>query len=93
MGLSRSSAVSLTAHNGVELEAGVTLPVGRYVGTANELSISTLQGPSWAKPVYRIELTVEQLAAMGIAPKAQNLMSIEYDVTKFVRSGALIVEN
>ncbi|KRR12395.1 hypothetical protein [Bradyrhizobium valentinum] len=84
----RKQSVHLTARSSVELEAGVMMSPGRYVGQSKQLGVATLNGVSWTQPEYTIEFSGQQLAAMG-AKNMSNVISIEYDVTKFVRLGQI----
>jgi hypothetical protein len=86
----KSRQVTLIASNPVEIEPGITLPAGRYHGTEKQLGIALMGGMSWTKPDYKMELTASQLEAMGAKPST-SLISIEFGISRFVRSGELTV--
>ena len=65
----------------VTIESGITLKPGLYVGK---------RGRSWLGPQYYVELTVEELTALGGAA-APGVEKVEYDVTSGVRSGKIEV--
>lgn len=84
----RSMQISYTVHQPIEIEPGVTVPAGHYVGRTSETAFSNVaEGTKWTDPRYLLEFDEEQLAEMG--SKALNTISIEYDVTKYVRSGQM----
>jgi hypothetical protein len=86
----RRGDVLLEVKAPVELEAGVVLPAGSYNGTSKETGLQTDQGVSWTSPTYHIELTSDQLVALG-AKNVDHPVSTEYDLTKYVRSGEIEV--
>ncbi len=87
----QTRAVMLEATQAVELKPGVVWPPGYHIGTEIWTSLETISsGLSWTPPRYTIEFTADQLASMG-ATDTENLISVEIDVTKFVRSGELTV--
>jgi hypothetical protein len=74
----------------VALELGVTLPPGTYPGKRKQIGLIAYDGMTWTRPEYKIELSGDQLAAMGRRGK-DNLISMEYDITTQVRAGDLAV--
>jgi hypothetical protein len=87
----RKSIVQLIAAAPVELEPGIVMKAGTYTGEMKQLGLPTMGGQiSWTAPEYKIEFDAQQLSHMGMV-NVGNLMSIEYDVTKFVRSGQIKV--
>jgi hypothetical protein len=64
--------------------------LGFYAGTKTRIRIASRGGVSWTSPRYEIKFTAELLVDMG-AEVRPNLISETIDVTKFVRSGQLIV--
>jgi hypothetical protein len=88
----RKKRVRLTAQSPVELEADVVLPAGSHIGTSKEIGVPLLAGEiSWNLPTYVVEFSPDQLAAVGARNGTSNLLSFEYDVTKFVTAGRLVV--
>jgi hypothetical protein len=86
----KTRPVNLVAREAVEIEPNVFLPAGTYTAVEKQLGMATMGGVSWTRPEYKIELTAEQLGAMGMKHSA-NLISVEFDVSKFVRAGNLAV--
>jgi hypothetical protein len=85
----RRTSVQLTACEAIQLESALTLPAGVYTGEKKELGIALMDGHiQWTRPAYIIEFSAEELASMGMSDTGQ-LISVEYDVTKFVRLGQL----
>jgi hypothetical protein len=82
--------VMLEAARDVELRTGLVLPPGFYAGTETRIRIASRGGVSWTSPRYEIKFTADLLVDMG-AEVRPNLISETIDVTKFVRSGQLIV--
>jgi hypothetical protein len=87
----RRSSVRLRVSNAVELETGVILECGIYVGISERVGLLTMGGEKWAQPAYKIVLTTQQLEDMGKKNIPKNLLSMEYDVTEFVRHGHIDV--
>jgi hypothetical protein len=79
--------VTLTADRAVEIEPGLMLPPGRYQATKKQLLDGAI---SRAPPQYSIVLSEEKIVKMARKPNPQ-VCSAEFDVTKFVTSGALKV--
>ena len=82
----RSRPVQYVVDEPVELEPGVILPAGTYPGTEKQIGVDLLQGIQWTNPTYHLELSAADLESCG-AKNTRNLLSVEYDVTKFVRLG------
>jgi hypothetical protein len=82
--------VMLEAARDVELHAGLVLPPGFYTGTETRTRVESYGGVGWTPSAYKIEFTADLLVDMG-AEVRPNLISETIDVTKFVRSGQLIV--
>jgi hypothetical protein len=81
----------VNVRSAVEIDVGVVLPPGKYLGLCTQVGMPTLAGDiSWAQPEYSIRFTADQLTSMG-AKDVQNHISIEYELTKYVRSGAISV--
>jgi hypothetical protein len=90
MPFTETTKITLGATQAVELYPGIVLPPGSYSGTKTQTRNESIGGVSWTPPLYRIELTEEQLASMG-ATVQHNLSSEQIDVTKFVRQGRLTI--
>lgn len=84
------AGVTLTATCDIDLEPGVRLPPGTYAGIREQIGLETLEGVSWAKPSYSVELTGAQLANIAPTTAKRNVISTRYDVTRFVRSGDIV---
>lgn len=82
--------ITLSAANKVEIERGIVLPPGSYDGIERQAGLELVDRTRWSEPEYRIEMTADQLARIG-ANNTEQLLSMEYDVTKFVRWGQLTV--
>ena len=82
--------VTLSASNNIEIDRGVVLPAGSYAGIERQAGIELIDRTRWREPEYKIEFTADQLASIG-ASNTANLLSVEYDVTQFVRLGQLTV--
>lgn len=83
------TAVRLQASNDVEIQPGVILPAGLYEGTRKRLGVHFMGGLSWCAPEYLIELRASQLAEMGASVSGRTI-SIEFDVTKFVKANQIV---
>ncbi|WP_454616507.1 hypothetical protein [Bradyrhizobium cenepequi] len=86
----RRQSVRLDTGMSIELEPGVVMPPGSYRGQSKQLGMATLNGVSWTQPEYTVEFSGQQLAAMGMQ-NASNIISIDYNVTKYVRLGQIAV--
>lgn len=87
----RKQTVRLTASTTIELEPGVVMQPGTYTGERKELGVAMMGGQiNWTQPEYTILFSGEQLGKMGMR-NASNIISIDYDVTKFVRLGQIKV--
>ena len=85
------TTVILNVRSAVQIDTSVVLPPGQYVGLCRQTGVRNLAGgTSWAQSEYLIIFTAAQLEGMG-AKNVQNHISIEYDLTKFVRSGEISV--
>ena len=78
--------INLTVVVPVEIEPGLEVPAGTYVGKKK-----TLRGQGSTEPRYILELTAAQLNALAGAQPSANLISVEYDVTEFVKLGKIRV--
>jgi len=86
-----SRTVMLEATRAVELRAGLILPPGFYIGTETYTRLEPVgTGLDRTPSRFEINLKANQLASIG-AKVPPNLISEKIDVTKFVRSGQLIV--
>ena len=86
-----SRTIMLEATQAVELRAGLMLPPGFYTGTETYTRLEPVgSGLDRTPSRYEIDLKANQLASIG-AKVQPNLNSERIDVTKFVRSGQLIV--
>lgn len=81
----REIPVRLRAKESVEIEPGIIMPAGTYSGISKQLGVYLMNGLNWTTPEYRIEFQAAQLADMGMQNTA-NLISCEFDVTKFIRT-------
>ena len=86
----RDRKVTFNVTEPVEIEPGTVLQPGTYSGTEKQIGISTLAGVSWTKPMYRLELSADDLENMGL--NSRNLISIEYDVSKLVSLGKISID-
>ena len=82
--------ITLSAASDIEIERGIVLPPGSYEGIERQAGLELIDRTRWNAPEYKIEITSDQLARLG-AGSARQLLSTEYDVTKFVRWGQLTV--
>jgi hypothetical protein len=89
-GQTRTRTVTLVAKAQIEIEPGVILPAGSYNSMQKQIRLATLSGMSWTKPEYMVELSADQLVYM-VAKNMENCISIEYDLTKFVRLGQIVI--
>ena len=80
------SVINLPVVVPVEIEPGLEVPAGTYTGKKK-----TLRGQGSTEPQYVLELTAPQLNALAAAQPSVNLISVEYDVTKFVKLGQIQV--
>jgi hypothetical protein len=84
----RTTPITLIASEKVEIEPDVVLLAGQYQGHAKQIGVYMLGGKlEWTAPEYKLSLDAKQLKELGVDPG--NLLSVEYDVTKFVKSGQL----
>jgi hypothetical protein len=79
--------VTLVADTEVEIEGGLTLPVGRYAALERRIEVPELAGRKFTEPDYFIEFDAGQITAMGFNPG--QLDSAECYVTPQVRDGRL----
>jgi hypothetical protein len=82
--------ITLEAAQAIELDIGVVLPPDPYQGARLRTRDDLPGDVIWTPTRYRIQLTSEQIASMG-AKVQPNQSFEEIDVTKFVRSGRLII--
>jgi hypothetical protein len=82
--------VTFSAPNNIEIGRGVVLPAGSYAGIERQTGIELIDRTRWSEPEYKIALTADQLASFG-AVNTANALSVECDVTQFVRLGQLTV--
>jgi hypothetical protein len=80
------SVINLTIVVPVEIGRGLVVPAGTYTGNKK-----TLRGQGSTEPQYTLELTAAQLNVLAAAQPSANLISVEYDVTKFVKLGQIVV--
>jgi len=85
-----TGTVYLEARQPVEIQPKLLLAAGRYLAVKKRIGAQTLDGMNWTAPEYVIELTVGQLATMGME-LAANLISAKFDVSKFVLSRDLVI--
>jgi hypothetical protein len=79
----QTKKVTFKVAQAVELRAGLVLPPGFYAGTETRTRLEPVgSGQNWTDPRYTIKFTAGHLASIG---------AMNFDVTKFVRSGQLIV--
>jgi hypothetical protein len=83
-----STVVMLEATRDVELRPGLVLPPGLYSGTETYTHLVG-SGKNRTPSRFEIKFTADQLADMGAEIPPNYILTI--DVTKFVRSGKLIV--
>jgi hypothetical protein len=85
-------AIRLKVLENVELESGVVIPPGIYSGNTAQFSFDDL-GRGVVDSLereHKLKLTADQIVSMA-GKTSPNLLSCEYDVTKFVRSGQILV--
>jgi hypothetical protein len=87
MPFAETTRITLEAAEPVDLHTGIVLPPGSYPGTKAARNKRTTS-VNWTPSRYRIELTAEQLASIGVTVQP-NQFSEEIDVTEFVRLGLL----
>jgi hypothetical protein len=86
----RRSAATLRAEKAAKVD-DVLFPPGDYPAERRQMGIALPRGQiKWTTPEFRITLTAEQLRSMG-AKNTDKMLSVEYDVTKYVRSGEFVV--
>lgn len=88
--IQRNHKITLEAAQAIELDTGIILPPGSYLGARMRTRDDSPGGVIWQPTRYRIELTAEQIASMG-AKVQPNQRFEEIDVTKFVRKGRLTI--
>lgn len=88
-----SRVVVLLVAAPVAVDDDVTVQPGEYEAIERRYVTKGAQAraPSLTSPLYLMELTGEQLAALG-AEQLAEFASVEFDVTKFVRGGQMIVK-
>ena len=86
----QTKTVRFKVARAVELEPGLVLPPGSYIGTKTRTRVDSINGVSWTPSKYKLEFTADQLTSMGAQVKP-NLIAKNIDVTKFVRLGKLRV--
>ena len=85
----RTKRVRLIAVTSIELEPGVVMQPGNYTGVSKELGVAmTRRQMKWTPPEYTVLFSGEQLTKMGMR-HVMNVISIDYDVTEFVRLGQI----
>jgi hypothetical protein len=86
--LTTKQPVMLTVVFAVEIEGGVILPHGRYAGEERreDPNISGLMNAD-----YFLTLAAEELISMGAKRLNSLILSVDYQVTRHVRSGAITV--
>ena len=82
----RTRPVQFIVHDDVKIEPEVVLPAGHYHGEEKQIGVNLLEGMNWTNPTYHLELSADDLESMG-AKNIGRLVSVTYDLTKFVRSG------
>ncbi len=76
--MAREMMVRLAVTRPVEIKQGLVLPPGTYDGISRRTRVATQDGVTWTEPEYRVDVQ-------------KDLMSLDYDVTKFVRAGDILV--
>ena len=85
----RTRTVRLEAKQAVEIKPGVMLPAGYHTAIKTRTGLETRSSNvSWTPPQFSIKFTADELASMG-ATDTEKVISVEIDVTEFVRSGQL----
>jgi len=87
----RDQSVTLTVVTPIELELGVVLRSGSYVGRLQQRGFPRTDRIDWTRPEYFIRLTGEQLIGIGMKYVRHDI-SMEYELTKFVSSETVVVE-
>jgi hypothetical protein len=88
----QTTAVRFKVARAIELEPGLVLRPGVYIGAKTRTRVDSIGGVSWTRSQYKLEFTADQLTRMG-AQARPNLIAKNIDVTKFVRLGKVIVLN
>jgi hypothetical protein len=86
----QTTPVRFKVARAIELEPGLVLRSGVYIGTKTRTRVDSINGVSWTPSKYKPEFTADQLTSMGAQVKP-NLIAKNIDVTKFVRLGKLRV--
>jgi hypothetical protein len=82
----QTKTVRFKVARAVELEPGLVLPSGSYIGSKTRTRVDSTGGLSWTPSQYKLEFTADQLTSMK-----PNLIAKNIDVAKFVRLGKVIV--
>ncbi len=86
----QTTAVRFKVARAIELEPGLVLRPGVYIGAKTRTRVDSIGGVSWTRSQYKLEFTADQLTRMG-AQARPNLIAKNIDVTKFVRLRKVIV--
>ena len=82
----QTRTVRLEAKEAVELKPGIVLPPGYHTAIKTRTVFETIRGKTTrTDPQFSIKFTAKQFARMG----ATDIISLEIDVTEFVRDGKL----
>ena len=81
---SKHEAVTLRVVSPVEIEPGVVLPVGTYPGRSAQIGVEFKGNVIWSNP--------GALSELHSSGRSSALHATEYDITRFVFSGAIVVE-
>jgi len=86
----RRGPVTLRVVKAVKVKNVLFAP-GDYQAERRQVGFALPSGDTkWTTPQFSITLTGEQMRSMG-AKTADKTLSIEYDLTKYVRSGVFVV--
>ena len=84
---SKDKAVTLRVTSPAEVEPGVVIPPGVYPGKSAQIGVEFKGSVVWSNPDITIALS--ELHSTG---RSSALHATEYDITRFVFSGAIVVE-
>ena len=84
-------SVQYVVESEVELDDGVMLMPGAYEGRTTHLGYIKHEETVWAPKMYFLELDTQQIVDMG-GKAPEHLTLVEYDITKYVENGLILVE-
>jgi hypothetical protein len=61
----QTTAVRFKVARAIELEPGLVLRPGVYIGAKTRTRVDSIGGVSWTRSQYKLEFTADQLTRMG----------------------------